>query len=91
MSLRTELENIYEDADIRHIIGRREAIILGLFAIVIVATVLVMIFHNHNTVIGMGSYDPNFEWAIPNGSPEVGVQPNGSVGFINEFGRISSV
>lgn len=32
-----------------------------------------------------------YEWPVPVGSPEIGVRPDGTVGSINEYGRISAV
>lgn len=95
MSLREELQAVWEDVDLRHLLGWREAILLGLFVAICVAALLVMIYHGHVEAIAGPSdiwiADPSFEWPVPVGSPEIGVRPDGSVGSINPFGRISSV
>lgn len=91
MSLKTELTEVYQDLDLEHIIDRRVAILLGLFGAMIIVYGIIMIYHGHIIDIGAGSFDPTFEWHVPYGSPEIGVRPDGTVGPINPYGRISSV
>jgi hypothetical protein len=91
MSLKSELTEVYQDLDLEHIIDRRVALLLAIFGAMIIIYGILMIYHGHVTDIGMGSFDPTFEYQVPVGSPEIGIRPDGTVGSINPYGRISSV
>lgn len=89
MELINELRNVWEPIEWPE---RRVLILLGLFGALIIAFLIIAKFHGHVFSLGPDLYyNASFEWSVPVGSPEIGVRPDGSVGSINEFGRISNV
>ena len=93
MSLREELQQVWDD---QPSLNRDDWIVIG--SLVFIASIcigLYLIGHygaHQVAIAGPSDIIPsNFEWQVPVGSPEIGIRPDGSVGSINEFGRISSV
>ena len=55
MSLREELQVALEDVDLQHLLGRREAFLIGLFMSLCIVSLLIMVFHGHTFDYGMTS------------------------------------
>lgn len=94
MTLISELTTVYNSLDIYTIIDWKTLVLLWVFLLYL--TGLGFIAINHDSTIAIASpSDPithsDYEWDIPVGSPEIGMRPDGSVGSINNYGRISAV
>ena len=94
MNLREELKQVWDDLPEP---TRDDWIVIG--ALVFMASVCIGLYLigqyvPHQVAICSPSdvfiADPNFEWSVPVGSPEIGMRPDGSIGSINPYGRISA-